>query len=109
MLHGHARLASGWWSSLAGWDSNPLGPFVKFQSCPLHGVLLTQASPGAPKPESEAACRRSGIGSGQTVSSARAMRTIVAFLVAACSFCATATAAAQETPAASVRPPVALV
>ena len=31
MLHGHARLASGWWSSLAGRDSNPLGPFVKFQ------------------------------------------------------------------------------
>src|SRR5579859_4962278 len=27
----HARLASGWWSSLAGRESNPLGPFVKFQ------------------------------------------------------------------------------
>ncbi len=45
----HARLASGWWSSLAGRDSNPLGPFVKFQPCPLHGVLLTQAFPGAPE------------------------------------------------------------
>ena len=34
---------------MAGRDSNPLGSFVKFQPCPLHGVLLTQASPGAPK------------------------------------------------------------
>jgi hypothetical protein len=45
----HARLAPGWWSSLAGRDSNPLGPFVTFQPCPLHGILLTQALPGAPK------------------------------------------------------------
>jgi hypothetical protein len=27
---------------------NPLGPAVKFQPSFLHGVLLTQASPGAP-------------------------------------------------------------
>ena len=45
----HARLAPGWWSSLAGRGSNPLGPFVKCQPCPLHGILLTQAFPGAPK------------------------------------------------------------
>jgi hypothetical protein len=44
----HARLAPGWWSSLAGRDSNPLGPFVKFPPYPLHGILLTQAFPGAP-------------------------------------------------------------
>src|SRR5579859_5608448 len=30
-------------------DSNPLGPIVTFQPCRLHGVLLTQAWPGAPK------------------------------------------------------------
>jgi hypothetical protein len=30
VLHGHARLASGWWSSLSGRDSNPLGCFVRF-------------------------------------------------------------------------------
>src|SRR5271157_2410259 len=45
----HARLAPGWWSSLAGRDLNPLGPAVKFQPSFLHGVLLTQASPGAPQ------------------------------------------------------------
>ena len=44
----HARLASGWWPTLAGRDSNPLGPYVRFQPCPLHGILLTQAFPGAP-------------------------------------------------------------
>ena len=45
----HARLASGWWSSLAGRESNALGPLVRFQPCPLHDILLTQAFPGAPK------------------------------------------------------------
>lgn len=44
----HARLATGWWPTLAGRDLNPLGPYVKFQLCrDLHNVLLTQASPGA--------------------------------------------------------------
>jgi len=32
-LYDHARLASGWWPSLAGRDSNPLGSIVKFPSC----------------------------------------------------------------------------
>src|SRR5512132_3123187 len=45
-----ARLASGWWPTLAGRDSNPLGPFARFQLV-LHGILLAQASPGAPKLE----------------------------------------------------------
>ena len=45
----HARLASGWWPTLAGRGSNPLGSNVKFRSCHLHGVLLTQAWPGAPR------------------------------------------------------------
>lgn len=42
----HATLASGWWPTLAGRDSNPLGSIVRF---PLrhHCFLLTQASPGA--------------------------------------------------------------
>jgi len=53
----HARLASGWWPTLAGRDSNPLGPGVKFQPYPLHGILLTQALPGAPKHESQQARR----------------------------------------------------
>ena len=45
----HARLASGWWPSLAGRDSNPLGSTVRFPLCSLrHRVLLTQASPSAP-------------------------------------------------------------
>jgi len=33
LLYDHARLASGWWPSLAGRDSNPLGSIVKFPSC----------------------------------------------------------------------------
>jgi hypothetical protein len=51
----HARLASGWWPTLAGRDSNPLGPFARFQLV-LHGILLAQASPGAPKLELSAGC-----------------------------------------------------
>ena len=44
----HARLATGWWPTLAGRDLNPQGPYVKFLSCrDLHNVLLTQAWPGA--------------------------------------------------------------
>lgn len=45
-----ARLASGWWPTLTGRDSNPLGPIARFQLV-LHGILLAQASPGAPKLE----------------------------------------------------------
>jgi len=32
----HARLASGWWPSLAGRDFNPLGPIERFQLRHLH-------------------------------------------------------------------------
>ena len=40
----HARLASGWWPSLAGQDSNLLGPCTRFRLCyDLHRFLLTQA------------------------------------------------------------------
>ena len=45
----HARLASGWWPTLAGRGSNPQGPIVRF---PLghHRFLLTQAWPDARAP-----------------------------------------------------------
>ena len=39
LLYDHARLASGWWPSLAGRDSNPLGSFVRFPSCFLATCL----------------------------------------------------------------------
>jgi hypothetical protein len=50
--YGRARLASGWWPTLAGQDLNLLDPVAKFQLV-LHGILLTQACPGAPKHESK--------------------------------------------------------
>ena len=47
----HARLASGWGLALAGRVWLPARSLVKFPL--LHGFLLTQASPGAPKTRSE--------------------------------------------------------
>lgn len=41
-----ARLATGWWLTLTGWDFHPLGFTTPF-SPPLAGVLGDQASPGA--------------------------------------------------------------
>jgi hypothetical protein len=43
---GRPRLASSWWSTLAGWDWIPTGFRVKFQRS-LPRILLTQALPGA--------------------------------------------------------------
>src|SRR6185312_7756534 len=50
--YGRARLASGWWPTLAGQDLNLLGPIAKFQPV-LHGILLAQAWPGAPVARTE--------------------------------------------------------
>ena len=42
----HARLASGWWPTLAGRGLDPLGSIAKFPRL-LHRFPLTQALPGA--------------------------------------------------------------
>jgi len=55
----HARLASGWWPSLAGWDLNPLGSIMKFQPC------LSTCHPPHPSfawRTPEFFCKRSGLG-----------------------------------------------
>jgi hypothetical protein len=44
--HPHARLASGRWLALAGWESNPLDPIEKFPSS-TSDLLLSQIYPGA--------------------------------------------------------------
>jgi hypothetical protein len=46
-LYGHARLAPGWWSTLAGWDWLPTRSLVKFQRSlhmhpPHHRLCLSQ-------------------------------------------------------------------
>ena len=53
----HARLASGWWPTLAGRASLLLevrtGSHCEVSAYMLHDILLTQAFPGAPKRGSE--------------------------------------------------------
>ena len=65
----HARLAFGWWPSLAGRDFNPLGPFERFQlrhlpfsfpRLPLAHRRPGQGCGAAVRPRSTAALLRSG-------------------------------------------------
>src|SRR3989442_243217 len=44
--HPHARLASGWWLTSAGWESNPLDSIERFPSS-TSDFLLSQVYPGA--------------------------------------------------------------
>ncbi len=58
--YGHARLASGWWSTLAGRDLSPATSQheVSF-TFPLVDLLLIQALPGAPTPKNPNSKKRS--------------------------------------------------
>ena len=67
LLYDHARLASGWRSSLTGRGSHPLGPIVKFPRS-THRFLLTQALPGALTVSSIVLCSRIGNSSQETAS-----------------------------------------